>query len=74
LRYALEEVRRLLNWIVLDVRVACAELERFEESDFSAKSDKSEKPGLIPTHGGYRTLKRFQVAEIVYDGTVIFCH
>ena len=54
--------------------MACAELERFEESDFSAKSDKSEKPGLIPTHGGYRTLKRFQVAEIVYDGTVIFCH
>jgi hypothetical protein len=53
------------------VREACAELERFEESDLS---DKSEKPGLIPTHGGYRTLKSFQVAEIVYDGTVIFCN
>ena len=28
---------------------------------------------LIPQHGGYRKLRSFQVAELVYDGTVIFC-
>ena len=28
---------------------------------------------LIPAHGGYRNLRSFQVAEILYDGTVIFC-
>ena len=30
-------------------------------------------PGLIPAHGGYRELKSYQMAEIVYDGTVKFC-
>jgi four helix bundle suffix protein len=29
--------------------------------------------GLIPLHGGYRKLKSFQVAELVYDVTVRFC-
>jgi four helix bundle suffix protein len=28
---------------------------------------------LIPKHGGYRRLKSFQVAELVYDVTVRFC-
>ena len=28
---------------------------------------------LIPTHGGYRKLRRFQVAQLVYDVTVRFC-
>src|SRR5215470_16987120 len=28
---------------------------------------------LIPSHGGYRKLKSFQSAEIVYDATVKFC-
>jgi four helix bundle suffix protein len=28
---------------------------------------------LIPPHGGYRELKSFQMAEIVYDATVAFC-
>jgi len=30
-------------------------------------------PRLIPPHGGYRQLKSFQMAEIVYDATVAFC-
>jgi four helix bundle suffix protein len=30
-------------------------------------------PVLIPPHGGYRSLKSFQTAEIVYDATVVFC-
>jgi four helix bundle suffix protein len=29
--------------------------------------------GLIPNHGGYRRLKSFQVAQLVYDVTVRFC-
>ncbi len=38
------------------------------------KSNKPEYVGrLIPPHGGYRKLKSFQVAQLVYDGTVIFC-
>jgi four helix bundle suffix protein len=28
---------------------------------------------LIPDHGGYRELRGFQVAQIVYDATLIFC-
>ena len=28
---------------------------------------------LIPPHGGYRDLKSYQGAEIIYDGTVVFC-
>lgn len=31
------------------------------------------KTGLIPPHGGYRNLKSYQTAEIVYDATVVFC-
>jgi four helix bundle suffix protein len=31
------------------------------------------KPTLIPPHGGYRNLKSYQTAEIVYDATVVFC-
>ena len=68
-----EDMRVLLNRMVLDVREACALLEnRTFLSDKSNESDRSVKK-LIPTHGGYRNLRSFQVAEIVYDGTVIFC-
>jgi four helix bundle protein len=28
---------------------------------------------LIPLHGGYRKLKSFQVAQLIYDVTVRFC-
>jgi restriction system protein len=28
---------------------------------------------LIPPHGGYRDLQSYQMSEIVYDGTVVFC-
>jgi restriction system protein len=34
-----------------------------------------EKPELlIPPHGGYRELKSYQMSEIVYDATVVFCN
>ncbi|NTW53652.1 MAG: four helix bundle protein [Chlorobaculum sp.] len=31
------------------------------------------KAQLLPEHGGYRTLKSFQIAQLVYDVTVRFC-
>ncbi len=33
----------------------------------------TEPEPLIPKHGGYRNLKSFQVAQLVYDTTVRFC-
>jgi len=36
-------------------------------------SDTSSGVQLIPAHGGYRALKSYQNAEIVYDATVKFC-
>jgi four helix bundle suffix protein len=35
--------------------------------------DKEGPPRIIPPHGGYRDLKSYQMAEIVYDATVAFC-
>jgi four helix bundle suffix protein len=31
------------------------------------------QPPLIPPHGGYRELMSYQMAEIVFDATVVFC-
>jgi restriction system protein len=36
-------------------------------------ADQKESLQLIPPHGGYRDLQSYQMAEIVYDGTVVFC-
>jgi hypothetical protein len=33
----------------------------------------SKHEALIPLHGGYRKLKSFRVAQLVYDVTVRFC-
>ncbi len=37
-------------------------------------NNKGENPSLIPPHGGYRNLKSYQTAEIVYDATTAFCN
>ncbi len=37
------------------------------------KKERSDAEGLIPTHGGYRNLKSFQIAQLCYDVTVRFC-
>ena len=42
-------------------------------SNPSYRSHESDPPALIPAHGGYRQLKSYQVAEIIYDATVAFC-
>ncbi|MBC8431748.1 MAG: four helix bundle protein [Desulfobacterales bacterium] len=36
-------------------------------------TDRPDSPQLIPPHGGFRDLQSYQMAEIVYDGTVVFC-
>ena len=33
----------------------------------------TDPPSLIPPHGGYRELKSYQMAEIVFDATAVFC-
>ena len=35
--------------------------------------NQNDLPALIPPHGGYRKLRSYQVAEMVYDATVSFC-
>jgi four helix bundle suffix protein len=43
-------------------------------SDMSDNSDPSDDlDHLLPKHGGYRNLRSFQAASVVYDATVIFC-
>ncbi len=37
-------------------------------------ADNTGLPRAIKPHGGYRELKSFRMAEIVYDGTVVFCN
>jgi four helix bundle suffix protein len=34
---------------------------------------KPEREKLIPKHGGYRRLKSYQIAQLIYDVTVRFC-
>ena len=36
-------------------------------------TDTKAAPRIIPPHGGYRDLQSYQMAEIVFDATVIFC-
>jgi len=37
------------------------------------RKNNTDKEGLIRKHGGYRKLKSFQIAQLVYDVTVRFC-
>lgn len=41
--------------------------------DKSGRNGQRESEPLIPRHGGYRRLKSFQIAQLVYDLTVRFC-
>ena len=42
-------------------------------ADRSGRSDGSKRPRRLRPSGGYRKLRSYQVATIVYDGTVSFC-
>ncbi|WP_305043068.1 four helix bundle suffix domain-containing protein [Geoalkalibacter sp.] len=71
-------LRALLNGIVRDVR----EVHKLLTQSPPSAAWGSEKPGknvganerLLTAHGGYRGLRSFQTAEVVYDATVIFCN
>lgn len=43
-------------------------VDRVDEKRGAGKRDE-----LLPRHGGYRRLKSFQIAQLVYDVTVRFC-
>jgi four helix bundle suffix protein len=43
------------------------------DADRTRKANRTDPAGLIPAHGGYRQLKSYQMAEIVYDATAVFC-
>jgi len=36
-------------------------------------TNQHDSPQLIPPHGGYQGLQSYQMAEIVYDATIVFC-
>ncbi len=40
---------------------------------FEYALEMAENEPLLPAHGGYRSLKAYQNAEIIYDATVVFC-
>jgi four helix bundle suffix protein len=47
---------------------------RSDKTNGTHRTDRThEPPRLIPAHGGYRNLKSYQTAEIIYDATVAFC-
>lgn len=35
---------------------------------------KNQVQGVIKPHGGYRQLKSYQMSEIIYDATIVFCN
>ena len=47
--------------------------DRSDRSDRSVQSDRSLHPRRLRPSGGYRTLRGYQVATVIYDGTVSFC-
>jgi four helix bundle suffix protein len=53
---------------------SCLEQNNVDRVDDVDKMKAMREPEkLIPKHGGYRQLKSFQVAQLVYDITVRFC-
>ena len=40
----------------------------------ASEPKRDRKGGLMPQYGGYRNLRSFQTAQLVYDATIIFCN
>jgi four helix bundle suffix protein len=49
------------------------ELQNLPIAEYHKEHAMAEQEPLIPKHGGYRKLKSFQIAQLVYDVTVRFC-
>jgi four helix bundle suffix protein len=71
-------LRELLNRMVRDVREVHGLLTQppLAATDRCEKSVNIQGSGerLLTAHGGYRKLRSFQTAELVYDATVVFCN
>lgn len=72
-------LRELLIRMVRDVREVHDLLTQppsgaAEKVDKQVKGRSSGGERLLPAHGGYRKLRSFQTAEIVYDATAVFCN
>jgi len=48
-------------------------MDRMDRNRQEEQEKGKAKEPLIPKHGGYRKLKSFQIAQLVYDVTVRFC-
>lgn len=46
--------------------------DKTDRTDGTDRTDRTDR--ILPPHGGYRNLKSYQTAEIVYDATVVFCN
>ena len=46
---------------------------KYNPSFVCSEGEKMSAYDLIPAHGGFRKLRSFQCAQLVYDGTIIFC-
>jgi len=44
-----------------------------KQTEDKQKQPSQNSPRIIPPHGGYRELQSYQMAEIVFDATVVFC-
>lgn len=57
--------------------IGCYFKGRTDVTDLTDLTDTTDGGGLLDklrfTHGGYRNLRSFQVAELIYDATVKFC-
>ena len=50
--------------------------ERRKQRNGTNRTDRTHRPDeprIIPPHGGYRNLKSYQAAEIIFDATNVFC-
>jgi len=71
-----------LSWRVSEVENRPLGDEKIYTNDqanfFSTRAREGDRlmgnnPSTLRPHGGYRRLRSFQVTEIIYDGTVVFC-
>ena len=56
-----------------DGSVRSNQSDRSDLSDRSVRSTLASDARMLRAHGGYRRLRSFQVAEIIYDATAAFC-
>ncbi len=62
------------DWVTITAMEERREPKKKDKTDGTHRTDRTdEPPRIIPPHGGYRNLKSYQAAEIIYGATVAFC-